>query len=108
MTRIFRALSVDTRVQIVQLLAEQTLCVNALSHRLGVSAGAVSQHLRILRDAGLVQPDRRGYFVHYSLTPEAQARCRAAMTSLFAAGGKPKKGETPCVAKRASARSRKN
>ena len=91
--RIFKALSVEKRVEIVRLLAERTLCVGALSNLLGISAGAVSQHLRILRDAGLVAPDRRGYFIHYSLAPDAQERCRAVMDSLFGTKTGPDKGD---------------
>jgi ArsR family transcriptional regulator len=97
-TRIFRALSVEKRLEIVRLLAEQTLCVGALSHRLGISAGAVSQHLRLLRDAGLVEPDRRGYFIHYSLAPGAAEHCRAVMQSLFGS----KKGARGCAARKVS------
>jgi DNA-binding transcriptional ArsR family regulator len=41
--------------------------VGALSARLDVTQGAVSQHLRILRDADLVVAEKRGYFVHYRL-----------------------------------------
>lgn len=90
MTRIFRAISVEKRVEIVRLLAERTLCVGALSNLLGISAGAVSQHLRVLKDAGLVEADRRGYFIHYSLAPDARERCRSLMDFLFSAkeGGK--------------------
>jgi len=67
LTRIFRALSVETRVRIVQLLKKQALCVNALASRLDVTPAAVSQHLRVLRDADLVIPDKRGYYVHYAV-----------------------------------------
>jgi len=65
--RIFKALSSDARVRILQMLKEGSLCVGALAARLDVSSAAVSQHLRILRDAGLVVPDKRGYYVHYRL-----------------------------------------
>ena len=67
LARIFKALSVDTRVRIVQALQEQALCVNALAARLEVTHSAVSQHLRILREAGLVVAEKRGYWVHYRL-----------------------------------------
>lgn len=87
MPRVFRALAVEKRQEIVRLLAERTFCVGALSNLLGISAGAVSQHLRILKDAGLVVPDRRGYFIHYRLAPDASVRCHAVMNSLFAPGG---------------------
>ncbi len=72
-TQVFRALSVDTRVRIVQLLKERALCVNALAARLGVTPAAVSQHLRVLRDADLVTPDKRGYYVHYRINEKTLA-----------------------------------
>ena len=69
MARVFKALSDETRLRLVMLLAEQgpdgALCVGALAKRLGVTQSAVSQHLAVLRAAGLVIDERRGYFVHY-------------------------------------------
>ena len=108
LTRVFRALAVEKRLEIVQLLAERTLCVGALSNLLGISAGAVSQHLRILKDAGLVEPDRRGYFIHYHLAPDAAARCRAVMDSLFGTKPGSKKGDQTCAAEKRSAKGRKS
>lgn len=108
LARVFRALSVEKRVEIVQLLAQRTLCVNALSHRLGISAGAVSQHLRILKDAGLVEPDRRGYFVHYSLTSDAADKCRGVMESLFCTKPTTTEGGGKCAAEKPSAKDRKH
>jgi len=66
---IFKALSEPTRLRLVRLLGTNkgALCVNALAHMLGVTQSAVSQHLRVLRQAGLVRGERCGYFVHYSL-----------------------------------------
>ena len=72
-TKVFRALSVETRVRIVQLLKERALCVNALAARLKVTPAAVSQHLRVLRDADLVVPDKRGYYVHYRINGKTLA-----------------------------------
>ena len=70
---IFKALSDPTRVRLIKLLHDGSgsLCVNALAHKLGVSQSAVSQHLRVLRQAGLVHGERSGYFVHYSLDDDA-------------------------------------
>ena len=104
LTKVFRALSVETRVRIVQLLKENALCVNALAARLEVTPAAVSQHLRVLRDAGLVEVDRRGYFSHYRLAPEAAEGCRTVIDSLFGS----KKGGVRCVAEKRSAKGRKN
>jgi len=69
LTEIFKALSDPTRLRLVKLLSASggALCVNALAGTLEVSQSAVSQHLRVLRQAGLVRGERRGYFVHYSL-----------------------------------------
>ena len=87
LARAFKALSVDTRVKIVQALGERALCVNALARRLGVTSAAVSQHLRILRDAELVTSDKRGYYVHYRLNEDTLARWRAMAERLLAADG---------------------
>ena len=65
--RIFKVLSVGTRVQMVELLKRRSLCVNALARELDITPAAVSQHLRILRDTDLVIADRRGTFVHYAV-----------------------------------------
>ena len=86
LARIFKALSVDTRVRIVLLLKERALCVNALAARLEVSPSAVSQHLRILRDADLVTPDKRGYYVHYELNSETLSRWRELVDDLLSGG----------------------
>jgi DNA-binding transcriptional ArsR family regulator len=63
--RICKALSVPSRVKVLEILKVSTLCVNALANELGLTAAAVSQHLRILRDADLIRPEKRGYYVHY-------------------------------------------
>ncbi|MFO7800677.1 MAG: metalloregulator ArsR/SmtB family transcription factor [Desulfovermiculus sp.] len=76
--RIFKVLSVATRVRMIELLKERSLCVNALARTLMITPAAVSQHLRILRDADLVVAEKRGYFVHYRINEETMARWRKA------------------------------
>ncbi len=68
---IFKALSDQTRVRILDLLLSHDLCVSALANRLGTSKPAVSQHLQILRKAGLVKGEKRGYWTHYLIEREA-------------------------------------
>ena len=102
--RVCRALSAESRQEIVRLLAGRWLCVGALSQRLGMSAGAVSQHLRLLDDAGLVESDRRGTFIHYRVAPGAADRCRSAVDALFSST----EGGGSCVLKKKSANDRKN
>ena len=78
------ALADPTRLRLIQMLAhqpaERALCVNALAARLGVSQPAVSQHLRVLRNLGLVRPERRGARVHYLLDRERFAAWRRLLT----------------------------
>jgi len=111
-TRILKALSVETRVRIIQLLKGRVLCVGALAARLDVTQGAVSQHLRILRDAGLVVDEKRGCFVHYRLNGKTLAKWRAVIDKLLspscAKGAQQKKGTGSCpLTRRRSARSRR-
>ena len=87
LVEIFKTLSDPTRLRLVKLLNEcrpgvckgGPLCVNALAHQLGVTQSAVSQHLRILRQAGLVRGLRKGTFMHYSLDPEGLDKYRHAL-----------------------------
>jgi len=64
---LFKALSDQTRLRLVDLLLTHDLCVGALANRLGISKPAVSQHLKILRKAGLVKGEKRGYWTHYTV-----------------------------------------
>ena len=79
---VFKALSNSIRLEILSLLAERQLCVNALVARLNVSQPAVSQHLRILEHAGLVKGRKIGYYVHYSLVPEGIDECSSFLKKL--------------------------
>ena len=83
LARIFKVLSVNTRVKMVQLLKERSLCVNALAKNLGMTPSAVSQHLRVLRDADLVRAEKRGYFVHYGLNESTLAKWNEAAKALL-------------------------
>jgi ArsR family transcriptional regulator len=77
---VFSALADPTRLRLVRLLCRQrdpnALCVNALAAFLGVSQPAVSQHIRVLKSAGLVKGERRGYHIHYFINQETLERWR--------------------------------
>ena len=62
-----RALGEDTRVRIVSLLIDQPLEVGEIGKRLGVSQYNVSKHLRILREAGLLEVEKEGRLRRYAL-----------------------------------------
>jgi DNA-binding transcriptional ArsR family regulator len=83
LARIFKLMSVDTRVRMIRLLKRRSLCVNALARVLELTPAAVSQHLRLLRDADLVVPERRGYFIHYRLNERTLAKWETAAAKLL-------------------------
>lgn len=67
---LLRALASPHRLAIVCELDGQARCVHELVEALGVSQPLVSQHLRVLRGSHLVQAERRGREIAYSLTDE--------------------------------------
>ena len=66
----FKVLSVETRIKIIELLKAGPLSVNTIAEAMGISQSAVSQHLRILKQAGLVADERKGYHIYYSLNKD--------------------------------------
>lgn len=68
---VLKTLADETRFQIINLLLTHDLCVGALASQLKISKAAVSQHLQILRKAGLVRGEKRGYWTHYIVDKHA-------------------------------------
>jgi ArsR family transcriptional regulator len=66
-----RALADPLRMRIVELLAAEQLCTCHLVEETGARQTNVSNHLRILREAGLVEADPAGRYTYYRLVPEA-------------------------------------
>ena len=101
LARILSVLSSTTRVRLVQLLRGRPLCVNALAAQLKVTQAAVSQHLRVMRDAGLVNDEKHGYYVHYRLNDETLAMWREEIEKLLVpttGAGRETKGARKCAA----------
>jgi DNA-binding transcriptional ArsR family regulator len=77
------------RVLIIYLLAERQMCVNEMVGELGLPQSSVSRHLRVLREHGMVQTERRGTSVYYTLTDarlvQALDLLRAVLASQIAA-----------------------
>ena len=83
LAQIFKLLSVDARVRIVQLLRRRSLCVTKLTSQLGITRPATSQHLRLLRNAGVVKTLKRGLFVYYYLDRKRMSLLRKAANDLL-------------------------
>lgn len=72
----FKALGIESRIKIIEhLKREGPLGVNELSEILGITPSAVSQHLKILKFFGLVNNERKGYWVYYDVDSNALERC---------------------------------
>lgn len=63
----FHALSDPIRIQVLELLRSQELCVCELCEQLGVTQSKLSFHLKNLKEAGLVQARQEGRWIYYSL-----------------------------------------
>jgi ArsR family transcriptional regulator len=80
---IFKVLSVETRVRIIEMLKSRgPLGAKDISATIGITTAAVSQHLKILKQAGLVRSERKGYWIPYSIDEEAMENCRQLLTEV--------------------------
>lgn len=68
----FKALGDPVRLRIASMIAAQSeLCVCEITPAFELSSATISHHLKTLREAGLVDSERRGTYVHYWIMPEA-------------------------------------
>jgi ArsR family transcriptional regulator len=82
---LFKALGDRHRLTILATLARagRRVCVCDLNAGLPLNQPAVSHHLKVLKDAGLVTAERHGTWVHYALAPDARERLKAALLSVL-------------------------
>lgn len=86
-SEMFKVLAVETRVKIIDLLKSKgPLGAKGIAERLGITPAAVSQHLKILRQAGLVRNERKGYWIPYSIDEEAMENCRQILDEVCTCG----------------------
>ena len=69
--KMLKALGEPTRLAIYKSLLERKHCVRSLSKKLGISESAISQHMKIMKEAGLVYGEKYGYHTHYLPLQEA-------------------------------------
>lgn len=86
---LFKVLGVESRIRIIDLLKQNgPLGVNKMSELLGITPSAVSQHLKILKHAGLVRNERKGYWIPYEVDPVALEECRKLLSGVCTCGCK--------------------
>ena len=86
-SEMFKVLAVETRVRIIDLLKSRgPLGAKNIAELVGVTPAAVSQHLKILRQSGLVRSERKGYWIPYSIDEEALENCRQILNEVCTCG----------------------
>lgn len=86
---LFKVLGVDTRIRIIEILKQKgPLGANEMSEMLGITPSAVSQHLKVLRHAGLVRNERKGYWIPYEINPDALEKCGEFLSTVCTCGCK--------------------
>ncbi|MGC5616217.1 ArsR/SmtB family transcription factor [Georgenia sp. Z1491] len=83
LSRAFKALGDPTRLRLLASIGGHpgdSACVCDLTEPLGLSQSTVSHHLKVLREAGLIEGERRGTWVHYRLLPGALRELGAALS----------------------------
>ena len=97
---VFAALASTPRRRILAYLSEASLTAGEIAERFDMTKPSLSKHLRILEDAGLVQSEKRGQFVHYSLANDNLLGTLHDMLATFCPVGGPLKKESAALAKR--------
>jgi ArsR family transcriptional regulator len=88
-SEMFKVLSVETRVKIIELLkGHGPLGAKDIGAKIGITTAAVSQHLKILKQAGLVRSERKGYWIPYSIDEKAMENCRQILNEVCTCGCK--------------------
>jgi len=93
---LLRLLADPLRARIVQLLAAEQLCTCHLVELTGAKQTNISNHLRALREAELVQQEPCGRFTYYRLDPGALAALGGALTGLADAARSAPERRRPC------------
>ncbi len=103
MQNVFQALSSAPRRKILAYLAHAELSAGDIASRFAMSKPAVSQHLSVLENAGLVASEKRGQFVYYRLLPDAVANVLNGYVQQVCPVSGPLKAESRALADGASA-----
>lgn len=100
MQKVFEALASVTRRKMLAYLAHSELNAGEIASRFNMSKPAVSQHLAVLENAGLVESEKRGQFVFYRLVPDNLVNTVNAYVQEVCPVSRPLKAESARIAKR--------
>ncbi|MFH1115810.1 MAG: metalloregulator ArsR/SmtB family transcription factor [Pseudomonadota bacterium] len=84
---LFKVLGVESRIRIIDLLKQRgPMGVNEMAQILAITPSAVSQHLKILKHAGLVRSQRKGYWIPYEIDQDALEQCGEVISNVCRCG----------------------
>ena len=92
-----KALAEPRRWRIVELLSCEELCVCHLAEELGISQPLVSHHLRVLRNAGVVESEKHRQWTYYRLRTDALEGIREQLAAITSCCPTPGQRRRPCA-----------
>lgn len=93
-SRVFHALASDPRRMMLVHLAQSTLTAGEIAARFDMAKPSISQHLSILENAELIEGEKKGQYIHYSLRPAALRHALKAMMTATESLGDQAEAET--------------
>lgn len=94
--QLFRALSDQTRLEIISLLLHGEQCVCEIMSEIGAAQSRLSFHLRVLKDTGLVTDRKEGRWVYYELSRDAFDEIRSVVSEFTPRTRRPAKPAQAC------------
>ena len=73
--KVFKALSDETRLKILMIISRKVMSQKGISKHLQISDSAVSQHIKILKEANILTGYKEGYYVFYRINEEVFNEC---------------------------------
>ncbi|HII92211.1 MAG TPA: winged helix-turn-helix transcriptional regulator [Methanosarcina sp.] len=86
MAEVLKALGDEKRLKIIKIFASnnnETFCVSDVANQLDISQPATSQHIKILKNIGILEENRRGFRVFYKINSDVLAEYRNDIDELF-------------------------
>lgn len=81
--KIFKALGDETRLKILILLSERKFCARGMASHLGISESAVSQHLKILKNANIIKGEKEGYYMSYTVIKDSLVKGQEVISEII-------------------------
>ena len=86
MSEVFKALGDPTRLRIIRMLVskmESDLSVGDMANKLGITQPAASQHIKVLKNVGILESSRDGYYTYYDVNVDVLKEYKENMDLLF-------------------------